>query len=93
MSFSVSVIRGGTVGYSDEKGRFPEVRGGERLHYDWNTSVNNTVFRLKEICDQAVEVINNNGFPCLYRVRASALPYELDCPDDEIVYMVAWDNG
>jgi hypothetical protein len=41
----------------------------------------------------AIEELSGSGYPSLYRVRAGDLPYELDVPDDEIVYVELWDQS
>lgn len=46
-----------------------------------------------ELEDKAIEVISSSGYPSIMRIRAEDVPYELNVPGDEEVFVVAWDQS
>lgn len=92
LGWSITVYRGGHV-ENVGAGEFfiPVVVDGVTLHH---TSLITESRVISSLLSVAVEIVNNNGFPCLYKVHACDVPYTLtDIPDDEILFVEAWDQS
>jgi len=90
LGWDIRIHRGGTIEYPESSIGSPRVVGSTVLLYIPPTP---NISLIQPISDVAIEELCTNGYPCLYQVRAGDLPYELDIPSDELVYVEAWDQS
>jgi hypothetical protein len=90
LGWDITVYRGGTIEYPESSTGSPRVVGGAILLYIPPTP---DISLIRPISDAAIEELCAHGYPCLYQVRAGDLPYELEVPSDELVYVEAWDQS
>lgn len=90
LGWDIRIHRGGTVVQAEEASGSPKIVDSTTLLYIPPTP---DPLMIRPIREAAVEVLCAHGYPCLYQVRAGDLPYELEVPGDELVYVEAWDQS
>lgn len=89
--WSIAVYRGGRIEDLGTLAYIPIIEGGVLLHRVPFTPDLDALARYRNV---AVHVINDNGFPCLFSLKAAALPFAVaHIPSDELVYVEAWDQS
>ena len=89
--WSITVYRGGRIEDLGTLTYIPIVEGGVSLHRIPFTPDLDAIMPYR---NAATYVINDNGYPCLYSLKACALPFAVaHIPADELVYVEAWDQS
>lgn len=89
LGWTMAIYSGGSVEVKEGYG-IVGIKDGRCLLYVPATS---NIGLLNPIEAVAIETLCASGYPYLYTARAGDLPYTLDVPDDEIVYIEAWDQS